>query len=862
MFSPAFKAPLLLSTGLALVSLAPAFAQEAPPEEDDRTLETVVVRGQFIPEPQRETSQVASFLSSQDLARQGDANAALALSRLSGLSVVDGKFAYVRGLGDRYSAALLNGSALPSPEPLRRTVPLDLFPSGVLDGAVVQKTYSADLPGEFGGGLIDLRTLRRPLAPFVKVKIGSGYNTESTLSSGLLVRGSESDWSGYDDGLRDLPAPLARLATSGVSLNALSPAEIEAAGESLVNGPLSVIQRQDMDPGFESSVEGGTVFDYGDFDIGLIGVAGYEQGWTTELARRQFVEGGVVGSDLDVTETTFNATVNALGSVSVGFGEQEVSATVFYVHDTSKEAQISTGFDFNEGADVFDESSGWFERELTYLQLAGEHVFGDFEASWRGSFSESTRNAPYERSLRRFIDEESGLPVYNKTGNYRLRFSDLTDQVEGFGGDLVYRFDISPFREATLSAGFDYANTERAYNALSLRFIGGNTSLPEVEGLRPDFLFSPDNIDPARFVLQEVTTPNDSYGAQLEVNAAYVQVEADLTDYIQATLGVRQEDANEQVQTFDRFGNLGAGAVNLNNKYVLPSATLTWNFLDDLQLRLAYSETIARPQFRELALSSYIDPQTDRVYRGNSELIDSELTNYDVRLEYYMGRNQFVTGAVFFKEIENPIEEYQFSTSTFVFETTFINSPKAELLGGELEYRTRFDMPFEGDFWQDRDWLFSANYTYTQSEIVAAPTDLIFEPVTGQFITADLFGIDGAALQGTPKNILNLQFGWESDVEQLTLLLGWVDKRILQRGIPLPGRELPDVIEDPGVQLDLVYRRDFVLRDRDVTLGLSARNLLNEANEEFQENGGALGRTEFNTYERGMSISASLTAKF
>jgi outer membrane receptor protein involved in Fe transport len=334
------------------------------------------------------------------------------------------------------------------------------------------------------------------------------------------------------------------------------------------------------------------------------------------------------------------------------------------------------------------------------------------------------------------------------------------------------------------------------------------------------------------------------------VDAAYVQLDTDITDYIQATLGLRQERATEFVQTFDRFGNLGAGAVNLENDYLLPSATLTWNFADDLQLRLGYSETIARPQFRELALSSYVDPQTDRVYRGNSELIDSQLTNYDARLEYYMGRNQFITAAAFFKELENPIEEYQFSTSTFVFETTFINSPKAELLGGELEYRTRFDMPFEGEFWLDRDWLFSANYTYTKSEIVASSTDLIFEPVTSQFISADLFAIDGASLQGTPEHIINLQFGWETDVEQMTLLLGWVDQRILQRGIPLPGRELPDVIEDPGVQLDLVYRRDFTFGDRDVTLGLSARNLLNVANEEFQENGGDLGRTEFNTYER------------
>lgn len=860
--STLYSIPLIAAA--ALDFSASAIAQE-PPEDvsaEERQLETVVVRGQFIPEPQRQTSQVASFLSSEDLLRSGDSNAAIALTRLSGLSVVGGRFAYVRGLGDRYSAALLNGSPLPSPEPLRRTVPLDLFPSGVLDGAAVQKTFSANYPGEFGGGLIDLKTLRQPTENFVKVKAGLSANDETTNMRGLFVRGSDTDWSGYDDGLRDLPGPLAALVASGTPLRTQTPAQIEAAGESLVNSPLSVIQSEKMDPDYNLSVDAGASFDAGDFDIGLIGTIGFDSGWSTERATRQFVEAGILGSEFSVIETTQDTTLNALGSATIGWNENQVTGTLFYVHSTSKEAQISTGFDFNEGADVHDESSGWFERELTFFQLRGEHVFDALEFNWRGAVAQSTRDAPYERSLRRFPDA-TGTPLYNESGNYRIRFSDLKDDILSGGADLSYTLDYGDTnKEAVLTGGLDYTSTERDYNFLALRFVGGNTNLPEIEQARPDFLFSPDNIDPARFVLQEITTPNDSYAASLDVNAAFAQVDAELTDYIRATIGARYEEAEQVVRTFDRFGNQGAGTVNLNNEYILPTATVTWNFADDLQLRLGYSETIARPQFRELALSSYVDPVSDRTYRGNNALIDSELTNYDARLEYYLGRNQFITAAAFMKEIENPIEEYQFSTSTFVFETTFINSPKAELQGVELEYRTNFAMPFGGDLLQDFDWLFSANYTYTDSEIVAEDGDLIFEPVTGNFVPAAAFAIDGAAMQGTPENILNLQFGYETDNSQMTLLLGWVDERIMQRGISLPGRELPDVIEDPGVQLDLVYRRDFVFADKDFTLSLSGRNLLGEQHQEFQLNGGTLGRTEFNTYDRGTNFSASLSAKF
>lgn len=878
-----FSYPLLLST--ALVFSAPlAFGQEAdsvpnetanqtaeeppveevPPEpEADRTLEAVVVRGEFIPEPQRATSQVASFLSSDDLVRQGDSNAALALTRLSGLSVVGGKFAFVRGLGDRYSAATLNGSPLPSPEPLRRTVPLDLFPSSVLEGAAVQKTYSANLLGEFGGGLINLETLRRPRESFFTAKYGIAANDATTGKTGIFVRGSDTDWSGYDDGLRNIPGPLQALLSSGTSLSGQTPAQIEAVGESLVNSPVSVIQSGELGPDQSASLEGGLRFDRGEFDFGLTGVLAFDTAWTTKEAIRQQVDGGLIGNDLTTFSTSLDTTVSGLASASVGRGNHDVQATLFYVHTGSSEAQISTGIDFNapgNTGEVFDESTGFYERELTFLQLRGDHEFGDIELTWRGATALSTRDAPYERSLRRLVDE-TGTPLYSVANNYGIRFSELEDTINSFGADAAYRLSIGGSREAVLSAGFDTSATERTYDFLGLRFVGGNALPDDVQVARPDFLFSPDNISPDRFILQEIITPNDSYAAELDVNAFYVQADIDLIDYVKGTFGVRLEDAEQAVRTFDRFGNPGAGDVNLSNEYVLPAATLTWNFADDLQLRAGYSKTIARPQFRELALSAFLDPETDRVYRGNSGLVDTELQNFDARLEYYMGRNQFITVAGFFKDITNPIEEVQYSTASFVFETTFINSPKAELYGLELEYRTRFEMPLPGAFFDAREWLFSTNYTYTSSEVQAAEGQLIFDPVLRTPRDAALFGLDGSELQGTPENIVNLQFGWESDVDQLTLLVGFVDDRILQRGFGEGSFALPNVVEEPGTQVDLVYRRNFSIGGRDLEFGLSGRNLLDEQHIEYQETE-ELGRTNFNTYDRGRSVSASISAKF
>ncbi|MFN3960111.1 MAG: TonB-dependent receptor domain-containing protein [Parvularculaceae bacterium] len=862
-----FGLALTASTVLFAPTIASAQNETQPASGVDagQIEDEIVVRGQFIPEPQRATSQVASFLSKEDLARTGDDNAALALTRLSGLNVVAGKFAFVRGLGDRYSSALLNGSPLPSPEPLRRTVPLDLFPASILDGATVQKTYSANFPGEFGGGVIDLRTLRDPGESYLTLRAGVGANFETTTRDGIFVSGGDLDWLGYDDGTRSTPAPLQAILDSGTPLSALSPGEIETVGESLTNSPLSVLQEGALGPNFEAGVEGGYSRDvFNGATFGLIGTIGYKQDWTTERARRTTTAGNQIGDDFNTTETTLDVTVNGLLTASLGWENHAVTATGLYIHTSSKQAQIDTGLDFNaptSDGQIYDEFSGFYERDLVMGQLAGDHSFGDFSLDWRGAYARSTRDAPYERTLRRFPDPITGQPLYSRANQYRINFSDLEDTIFSGGVKASYTFPITSIREAVLSAGYDYSDTDREFNLLALQFVGGNSLPLDVQAARPDFLFSPDNIDPARFVLQENSTINDNYAGGLTIHAAYFMADVEVLPLVRASAGVRYETAEQSVNTFSRFGVIGNESL-IENEYWLPSATVTWNFADDMQLRLGYSKTIARPQFREIAASTYFDPESERQYRGNRGLIDSKLTNYDLRVEYYLGRNQFVTVAGFYKKVEDPIEEVQFDTSTFQFDTTFINSPQARIFGGEAEYRTRFSMPFDGVFFENRDWLFSVNYTYTNSEVQAKPGDLIFSPFgAGGLIDASLFGLDGAQLQGAPEHIVNAQFGWEGERDQLTLLLGWVDDRILQRGFASPGSELPDVVERPGIQLDAVFRQNLILFGADATIGLAARNLLGAKHQEFQ-NSSVLGRTDFNTYERGRSISASLSATF
>lgn len=840
--------------------VAPSSTAPSAPEGDPNE---IVVLGRNIPQPMRATPEVATFLSAADLERTGDDTAAAALTRLAGLSVVSDRFVYVRGLGDRYSSALLNGSPLPSPEPLRRQVPLDLFPSNILAGATVQKTFSPNYPGEFGGGIIDLKTLKIPTESFMTLKLGTGVNTASTAKNGYFNYGSDTDWLGFDDGRRDIPGPLADAIAQRRRIDDtnFTPTQLQTIGRSLANSPINVIQVQDRPADAEAEFTAGASFDRGRYNVGLIGVAGYSNKWRTKDAKRTEVVGNTLETDFESVSTSNDIVFNAFGGVTLGWDTHELSLTGLLVRSSTKFAQVETGIDFNlPGADPLNptdnerrEATAWYERQLASLQLSGDHAFGDLEIDWRGSFAQSTREAPYERSIR--YDVTNGVAGFGGGLGNRIRFSDLTDEVASAGVDARYRVQLSPQREMILLAGATTSNTVRDSELQQFAFTGprGPTG-PDVLQARVDFLLAPDNIAPSRFVLNEFTGRDDSYKGRLTNTAYYLGVDAEVIPLLRAAFGVRYEDATQKVRTFNRFGEPSTAPVNLQNDYVLPATTLTWNFAEDLQLRFGYSQTIARPQFRELAFTPYIDPDTDRVYQGNPFLKDSEFKNYDARLEYYFGRERFVTAGLFYKEVTNPIEEVVIRQDRF--QTRFINAPAATLIGGEFDFRARFDMPFEVPMLGGAEWLFALNYTYTKSEVDAGQGSTVISPIDFTRRPATEFGLDGSALQGTPENIANVQFGFETEKSQATLLIGWVDERILRRGL---GSVRP-VIEKPGVNVDLVFKRDFQIFGRDLNMSLSGRNLLGTENQEYQVY--QRGRNDVNTYDRGTSFSLSLSTSF
>jgi len=894
-------AGLLMTT--ALVAPAAAFAQAPPPAPEAVTApaaETtpppaeqteievsapggdIVVRGTRSPNVVRQTPQVISVLSSEDIARTGEGDIAGALRRVTGLSVVGNGFVFVRGLGDRYSLALLNGSPLPSPEPLRRVVPLDIFPTGVIASSLVQKSYSVNYPGEFGGGVINLTTPAVPREAFLDVGVSLSGDVETSFQLGYSYFGSSRDFLGFDNGARDFPAALRSTMTGG-TFDGTTGAQRRDFAAGLLNADTTLLQRMSDTPANVSGdISAGASTDIRGGRIGFIAAGSYSNAWRTRDALQQTTtDPGLAGTPLTSfqTVTTDNRIiVSGLLGLGAEFGEHQIRWTNLYIRDTLKQGRLAAGFnrnvsdqDVNLPPSLMEQNTYWFERQLIDTQLVGEFRFDNFSVDLRGTFASTQRESPYERSFSYFYlgDDNPATTGPGDVDDYinnlssagqsaSIAFSELREDLYAGAIDLSYR--LPGETPVTVSAGYNYSRTDRSSFRFQFAYFSPDGALPlSVAQERPDFLVSDFNIYTFNIQLRDVSGQEGAarYEAGLRVHAGYAQIEAEPIDGLRATLGVRYEDGVQNVQP---IGSTLA-ATRLTNSYWLPAATVTWNFVPDMQLRLHASKTIARPQFRELAPQVYQDFESDREFTGNPFLVDSELLNFEARYEYYFARNQRFSIAGFFKRIDNPIETAAFFASgQNQLRAGFANAPQAELYGVEVEAQAYLPLRGLGGIFTSRRLLLIGNYTYTQSSI-SADDSLIVGPDL-QPVAANLLFRDGAPLSGQSDHLANVQIGIEDtdSLSQATLLLSYASERVTNRGPVQSLLRQPDFIERPGFRLDFVLRQEVPIFGVRTEFKLEARNITGQDYEEFQQVGG--NRIEINSYKVGQSFSLGATIHF
>ncbi|MGM0558806.1 MAG: TonB-dependent receptor domain-containing protein, partial [Myxococcota bacterium] len=682
-------------------------------------------------EQRKDSSAATDVIGAEQFSKTGDSTAAGALSRVTGLTVVGGKYVYVRGLGERYSSTLLNGASLPSPEPEKRVVPLDLFPTSMLESVTIQKTYTADMPGEFGGGVIRMETRSYPSDFEWSVGLSTGFNTDTTFREAPVYRGGRLDWLGTDDGSRAVPSELAEATEGGqrlVKKGPLSDAgfteeELRTLGRSL-NQEYSV-EDQFVIPDLSIDASIGDAWELGDgVEAGFRIAGSYSRGNDRDVGvirsiRAADDEDGVEPLNRydDVEKYTIDVVTGLIATSGLRIGENhEIEHASLLNRITDDVGLDYSGFNSDLGSRSQIEQLEWLERQLMFHQLTGSHTlegWGDTELDWGYAYSQAKRFEPDNRLSRYdFRDREDGFALSRLPEGNRRLWADLADNNHDASLDVKIPYGVWSGLDATLQTGANVVFKRRESDTRRFGY-DVNTNEYDVLSAPRDELFVDENIGPGEpFTLSESTRETDAYTGLQDVLAGYLMTDLPMTSSLKSNFGARVEYSRQVVETFNptKPDDIQDRA-DIEKVDVMPAVNLTYEFTEKMQVRAGASQTVNRPNFRELSSSISETVVGGDVVRGNPDLERAQIRHLDARWEWYPDRGQSLSFGAFYKSFESPIEYTYQAGAQPLLEPR--NVEGANNYGVEVDFRSSLELIDEAV----RDFYVSGNVALIQSRL-------------------------------------------------------------------------------------------------------------------------------------------------
>lgn len=773
----------------------------------------------------RAAATVSDGVSSQEISRTPDSNAGDAMKRVVAVSVLDGKYVALRGLEGRYVTALLNGILLPSPEPDRNAVPLDLFPTSLLSTMTVVKSYSPELPGQFGGGTLSIDTSSFPTSFEMRIGISTSANTAATGQDGLSNANANGfrSFLGFDNGDRKLPSVIPR----NRAVRDMDPAQTERIGEALPN--VWTPEEETVTPNLGLTAMVGDTVKLGGKRVGYLASGMFRRQFNVRdgatagvaLVGDELVETDHLDTKLGVAESTLGALVNTGVDLTPN---DEISLLGLYSHTGEDVSQFATGFNEQDGTDVDVTRLSYVARQLAFFQLHGKHLLDRsrrLELRWQGNFAKTSRDELDTRDIVYTLDATTNTRSYkDQPGSGQHFWQSLRDTAGGGGADVQIR--LGP---AQLKAGGIAQLSQRALGGRRFRFkyIGSSTT---VRNLPAEEMFAPQNIGP-EFELEEGTLQEDAYRASLDTYAGYAMSEVELHAKVRAIAGVRFERASQEMTNGSRYAVAGLRTeVQRDDNDFLPAANLVFSPRADMNIRAAYSYTLTRPRFRELAPFLFFDYVRRRDISGNPDLLTTHIHNADLRWEWFPGEDEVFAASAFGKRFVDPIEQVAANING---DATFRNAEGGNLIGGEIEARTHLGR-ITGAL---RRFRVGTNVAVMRSRVELGADQMLLTNRT-------------RPLYGQSPFVVNVNLGYAHPaVGEITALYNVTGSRITDVGV----EGIPDTVERPLHRVDLVAAR--ALR-KDLKLKLSASNLLNQKVKLEQD------AILVNTYTPGVSFSLGL----
>ena len=785
-------------------------------------------------EDRKTATTISDAVSKAEMAADPSSSAAGVLQRVTGVTVQD-DFVFVRGLGERYSNTVINDALVPTPQPDRKVVPMDLIPTNLLQSVKILKTFTPDQPGEFSGGLVRLETVELPKSASLSVGYSIGFNdqTHGGDLDFLSYPGDSLDFFGFGLNRRALPSIIPtdeRLLRGNIFVpGGYTPEELQVFGQSFEN--VWSPEAQGTRPDFSGTISGGNTFG----KLGVVGAIGLKNEQRSQRERRIFYQidtGGELTEqanyDYDVSEETsrLGATANLAYQLSTN---HKLFFKNLFSNQSTDEARIFEGLNGDRGNILRNQRLRYVNERILTSQVSGNHLFsaiGNAILDWRFTYSRARLDEP---DLREALYEQSPITgdftyLDQNQSLFRL-FNTMRENLREPAFD-VSRFWFLSKVTFSLKAGASYSNRDRFFESRRFRFTP--RSLFGIDLTQtPEQLLVYDNINPTRgFEIREETRNTDTFVARQDVTAGYLMGDVTLGKW-RFIGGARVERSIQQVRTFEPFkASTPSVNANLDNTDWLPSFGAVYALTPTQNIRAGYSRTLSRPQFRELSPFEFTDVTGGRSSVGNPDLLRTIITNYDVRYEWYLSPDEIFSVGYFYKGLDDPIENVVEPGANI--RTSFRNADRAKNQGLEFEFRKNL-----GFVWNRlANATVSLNYTYVDSNVEIGEQDLSIVTSTER------------PLVGQSKHIFNSNIAYEIPKWQFDarLFFNYTGERITDVG----SLGLPDILEHGFPALDARFSKKFGGGDvKRWSIDFEMQNLLNRQHDERQ------GGLPFRVYRSG-----------
>lgn len=840
---------------------------------------------------------VVEAIGSEQISKSGGSDAGDVVGKISGATIVDGKFAVIRGLSDRYVSTTLNGAEVPSPDPYRRAASLDMFPAQVISKVAVSKTFTPDQQGSFTGGGIDIVTKSFPEKSFVSFSIGAGYNTQATGDPDYLTySGGGRDWTGMDDGTRSLPAELDRkdfnIPPAPVNTGRRGNPDFEKnlANAEIVKRVTELMGHKQFEPETDappvnhnfSLAAGETTYFLGK-PLGVFAGVNYkrEYNFYEEAPQRRYQpntthDGVEVKSDFSDTRSTTEVNWAAMASLAYQLHEHHQLGFNFLRNQNSEDiSRTQVGKTKADPDPIWVmHRLHWTERTLETFQLKGGHVFpglGNLRFDWLGVLSGTSQDEPDVAFFHYPSTGDLGRPSTPEPRNPTRFFRNLEEDNRNIKLDLTLPFWQWTMNEGAMKVGYWDSDSERDYVDREIYYVDGFA--PN----NPPFSNDPNNFLNSTNLGYNPTTNartgniifnwrryaqgrESVYFGDYRVRAGYWMLDTPIIPTVRLIGGVRVETTDIQISSRSYQASSVTGLLTNNTElseaHLLPAVSVVWGMTSNMNVRASFSQTLARPSFRELAAVRSYDPGLDEILEGNPllRMIDSD--NYDVRWEWFFRPGELLSAGLFYKTVKNAIEK-KFVTQDMDI-VTFDNRDKATVMG--VEFEARKNLGFLGSAFDY--FSVGGNLALIKSEVELTEEELENKQ------ESDPDADDTRPMYDQAPYILNLDLSYDNlrSGTSASLVFNVAGPRVV-----IASPKTDDVYEQPAHSLDFIFSQRL---GKHLAIKFAVKNILNpEFERTIGEDGkdrpagnitenGTIPDSIYSSYRKGLTFSVGLSYDF